>query len=303
MEETSRSSKHRILMVDDNPSIHEDFQKVLLTNSNTESQIAEKAAALFGGEEEFNSHYSLEFEMDSAFQGQEALTMVIRALEEKRPYSLAFVDIRMPPGWDGIETISQLWKVDPTLHIVICTAFSDYSLDDIIERVGLNDRMVILKKPFDNIEALQLANALTQKWSLQLETNDIYEELLQRTDKSERELETAQEHIRELEERVERLSKKAAAVEGDTPPEEDPPHPELITLEGVAQLKEFSSTLSQLLDQFEKILVSHANTVSPEEYETMKQQLTQLENGIHAFPKLSTTLEGIHTFISDLNKA
>jgi DNA-binding LytR/AlgR family response regulator len=79
---------------------------------------------------------------------------------------MAFVDMRMPPGWDGIETTLRIWELDPRVQIVICTAYSDRSWEDILGRLGRSDRLLILKKPFDNIEVLQLASALTEKWRL-----------------------------------------------------------------------------------------------------------------------------------------
>src|SRR6185312_12690910 len=106
------------------------------------------------------------FEVDSAFQGQEGLEMVRKAVAEGRPYPLAFVDVRMPPGWDGIETVARIWKEYPDLQVVICTAYSDYSWDDMLKNLGRTDRLVILKKPFEVIEVLQLAEALTEKWNL-----------------------------------------------------------------------------------------------------------------------------------------
>ena len=92
--------------------------------------------------------------------------MVKRAAEEGDHYALAFVDIRMPPGWDGVETISHLWECRPDLQIVICTAYSDYSWVEMIRKLGYSPNLVVLKKPFDNIEVLQLAHALTEKWHL-----------------------------------------------------------------------------------------------------------------------------------------
>ena len=71
----------------------------------------------------------------------------------------------MPPGWDGIETIARLWQVDPDLQTVICTAFADYSWDEMIGKLGQSDRLLILKKPFDPIEVQQLASALVEKWN------------------------------------------------------------------------------------------------------------------------------------------
>ena len=69
---------------------------------------------------------------------------------------MAYVDVRMPNGWDGIETISRIWQEFPELQVVICTAFSDYSWEEIQERLGHSDRFLILKKPFDNLEVRQL---------------------------------------------------------------------------------------------------------------------------------------------------
>lgn len=88
------------------------------------------------------------------------------AVEEGRPYALAFTDMRMPPGWDGLETIEKLWAVDPNLQIALCTAYSDYSWEAMAERLEFGDQLLILKKPFDTLEIRQMANALTWKWQL-----------------------------------------------------------------------------------------------------------------------------------------
>ena len=81
---------------------------------------------------------------------------------------MAFVDVRMPPGWDGVETIARIWEVYPELQIVVCTAYSDYSWEEMRAKVGQPDNLVVLKKPFDNVEVQQLAHALTKKWLLNL---------------------------------------------------------------------------------------------------------------------------------------
>jgi len=156
-------NNRRILIVDDNESIHSDFQKILVKDSDS-AAIDNDEADLFGTADMPSVVES--FDIDSAYQGQEALAKVQSAVLAERPYAMAFVDIRMPPGWDGIETVAQLWPVDPNLQIVICTAYSDYSWDEMIEKLGLCDRLLILKKPFDNIEVLQLANALCEKSNL-----------------------------------------------------------------------------------------------------------------------------------------
>ncbi len=152
---------HRLLVIDDNPRIHEDIRKILCPAAAADD-LSEDAAALFGAAP--GSTQLSNFEIDSAHQGQEGLALVEKAMAEGRPYSMAFVDVRMPPGWDGIETIQHIWKCHPDLQVVICTAYSDHSWDEIISRLGKSDSLLILKKPFDNVEVLQLAHALTKKW-------------------------------------------------------------------------------------------------------------------------------------------
>lgn len=159
MDDTNR----RILVVDDNPSIHHDFQRIL--QIETEWETLELArSALFDEAIRLPSHEP--FDVDCVDQGEAAFAMVQTACKEGRPYAVAFVDMRMPPGWDGLETIEHLWKVDASLQVVICTAYCDQPWDEIRERIGRTDRLLILQKPFNGIEALQLATALCRKWDL-----------------------------------------------------------------------------------------------------------------------------------------
>jgi PAS domain S-box-containing protein len=155
---------HRILIVDDNPAIHEDFRKILHPTRRDKSDIKDLKAALF--DDTPKAAAEAEFELVSAFQGYEALEMVKQSLAGNRSYSMVFLDVRMPPGWDGIETAARLWNVDPDLQIVICTAYSDYSWDEMRAKLDKPDSLVILKKPFDNVEVQQLAHAMTKKWLL-----------------------------------------------------------------------------------------------------------------------------------------
>src|SRR5438046_1354489 len=184
---TSQPHNHRILIIDDNPSIHEDFRKIL---GPADAKLAEERdateASLFGDHAGASSAQN--FRIDSAFQGQEGLEKVRAACAEGAPYAMAFVDVRMPPGWDGIETIARIWEVDPDLQIVICTAYSDYSWDEMIARFGCSDRLVILKKPFDVVEVLQLANALTEKWRVTQQAKGRLEDLEQMVNKRTRDL-------------------------------------------------------------------------------------------------------------------
>ena len=162
MTATVYAGNRRILIVDDNEAIHEDFRKVLTLGSAGVAGLADMEAALFG--ERAEQDHS--FELESAYQGEDALARVVAALAEQRPYALAFIDTRMPPGWDGVETIDRLWQVDPKLQVALCTAYSDYSWEALSQRLNLGDRLLILKKPFDNIEIRQMASALTMKWQM-----------------------------------------------------------------------------------------------------------------------------------------
>jgi CheY-like chemotaxis protein len=155
---------NRILIIDDNASIHEDFRRILAQEQDGNAGLDLVKAQVLGEGPAASPHSG--FVMDSAFQGQEGLAMAKRAAEEGNPYALAFVDVRMPPGWDGVETIGHLWKCCPELQIVICSAYSDYSWEEMIHQLGHSPNLVVLQKPFDNIEVLQLAHALTEKWRL-----------------------------------------------------------------------------------------------------------------------------------------
>src|SRR5882672_6096684 len=155
---------HRILVIDDNSAIHDDIRKILARPKPGSTSLVDEEAMLFG--EPAESTNSASFEIDSALQGQEGLDLVRKSLQAGQPYAMAFVDVRMPPGWDGVETIGRIWQVYPELQVVICTAYSDYSWKDITSQFGHSDNVLILKKPFDNIEVLQMAHALTQKWFL-----------------------------------------------------------------------------------------------------------------------------------------
>jgi two-component system, cell cycle sensor histidine kinase and response regulator CckA len=155
----------RIISIDDSPDMHELYRKALFSD---DAETRQKAGAEAG---------LPSFALDCASQGREALEMVSRARQAGRPYAVAFVDMRMPPGWDGIETIEQLWKADPALETVICTAFIDFSAADILRRLRRTDQVLLLKKPFDDIEVRLLAFALAEKWRLAREAQSHFDNL------------------------------------------------------------------------------------------------------------------------------
>ena len=157
------TANRRILIIDDNRAIHQDFTKILGPGDAPDSKLTALEDELFG--EAAPAVQKEGFDITSAFQGEEAFAMVRAAEGDGRPFAMAFVDVRMPPGWDGIETISRIWEVSPNMQTVICTAYSDYSWEQIIGRLGKSDRLLILRKPFDPVEVQQFACNLTEKWS------------------------------------------------------------------------------------------------------------------------------------------
>ncbi len=155
----------RILIVDDNAQVHEDFKKTLLGGA-TEQKLSAVEDALFGESSSQPAQQRNSYQIDSAFQGQEALEKVRQAKATGKPYALIFMDMRMPPGWDGLETIQKIWSEDPKIEIAICSAYSDYPWDEIVSHLGITDRLLFLKKPFEMVEVQQMALALVQKWNL-----------------------------------------------------------------------------------------------------------------------------------------
>jgi predicted signal transduction protein with EAL and GGDEF domain len=153
----------RILIVDDNRAIHEDFRKILGRAAGTRDELHALDAELFGTVAESAEEA---FELDSAYQGEEAIDKVRRARADGRGYALLFVDVRMPPGLDGIETTARLLREDPDVSIVICSAYSDHTWEEMTSAFGRTDRVLILKKPFDTVEVRQLAHALQRRWEL-----------------------------------------------------------------------------------------------------------------------------------------
>ena len=164
MSNADQEMVHRILIIDDNPSIHKDFETILIEEEESTSLHALRTE-VFGEETTDRTPKSL-YELNFASQGEEGCRKVDQACAEGRPYELAFVDMRMPPGWDGLKTIEQMWRIDPDVQVVICTAYSDYSWGEITDRLGKSENLLILKKPFDSAEVAQLASALTEKWVL-----------------------------------------------------------------------------------------------------------------------------------------
>ena len=197
----------RILIVDDNESIHEDFRKVLIVEKSEDHEaLDELESELFGDNETENpvvQEESVTYQVDSAHQGQEALAMVEKATDEGRPYAMIFMDVRMPPGWDGIETISHIWIKHPYIEMVLCTAYSDYTWDDIVEKLGCTDKLLFLRKPFDAVAVQQMALSLIKKWNLGNQARHYVQNLEYEVEQRTQQLQSL---LKELESKNEKLN-------------------------------------------------------------------------------------------------
>jgi len=187
------SSSRRILIIDDNQNIHDDYRKILDSRGGERREEPASMVAFFdepAPQENQDAPAPFHVTVDSALQGQEGFAMVKKAIAQANPYSLAFVDIRMPPGWDGLKTVQEIWKIAPDLQIVICSAYSDNSFQKTCSKLGRSDSLLILKKPFEAVEVYQIAIAMTEKWILsrqaRLRQQDLEKLVLERTRRLQR---------------------------------------------------------------------------------------------------------------------
>lgn len=163
-------SVFRILIVDDTADIHQDIRKVLAWHkAPAPASLKSLESELFedGEAPKEESEISLpQLRFDSAFQGAQAIQMFEKALQEKDPYHLIFMDVRMPPGMDGVEAAQQIWKIEPDVGIIMCTAYSDYSIEAIQSKLGVSEKLLFLIKPFSPAVLKQGTIALLKGWFL-----------------------------------------------------------------------------------------------------------------------------------------
>ena len=272
----------RILVIDDNRAIHEDFHKILGANQIGHETLEEREALLF--DEPAPASRRQVFHIDSAFQGEDGLRLLQEAVQSGEPYALAFVDVRMGPGWDGIQTTSRLWEVYPDLQVVICTAHSDYSWDDMVEKLGHSDRLVILKKPFDNVEVQQLANALTQKWRLLQQSKVRLEDLEKSVSVRTEQLQATNEQLQaEIAERKQVESALRQSQEAIMQQER---------LAAVGQLSagvahDFNNILCIILG-YSSMLLDNSDDLGPKKVEALKQISTAAQRAAHLTRQLLT---------------
>lgn len=201
--------KKRILVVDDNESIHKDIESILMSSASGEMdhELLEFEKELFDTETvPENNKISFNYEIDHAFQGEEAVDMVRKATNSGTPYALIFMDVRMPPGIDGVQTIRRVWEKNPNVEIVICTAYSDYSWEQIMSTLGISDKLLFMRKPFDATALKQTALSLTTKWELQQESLHYTETLEQKVNERTEELKSLLDAYKKMKETAEQAT-------------------------------------------------------------------------------------------------
>ena len=153
----------RILAVDDEEAVHETYQAIFEVKMGDELDEIEKLMGIVVEEDESPPSDASRFRLDHAMSGQEGLQKLIEASEAGDPYAVIYLDMRMPTGWDGLETAERIREVDTEVRIVLITAYMDYSLTEIRQRIGVN--FDFLTKPVDVNELLQLTLSLAAQWS------------------------------------------------------------------------------------------------------------------------------------------
>ena len=259
MSDVEKEMTHRILIIDDNPSIHKDFQTILVEEEES-TNLSALRTEVFGDKNRKSIPKSM-YELDFASQGQEGCEKIRQACAKNRPYELTFVDMRMPPGWDGLKTIEHIWEIDPRIQVVICTAYSDYSWGEITERLGKSENLLILKKPFDSAEVAQLASSLTEKWILarqaSLKTEQLEQMVKERTD----ELTQINEQLKqEIVERQQAEQRQAELIkEVDKINNELKDFASIVSHDLKAPLRGIKSLASWILDDYSDKLDERAN--------------------------------------------
>ena len=159
----------RILIVDDQDDIHVDFQEIL-DKDNKKATSDDLADAFLTENSETNTTYMPSFELTHASSGDEACQLVRTAKEENRPFAAAYVDIRMPPGMDGIETIRRIREFEKNLEIVIMTAYTDKPVHEIVTSMGSLHKLLYIRKPVMTAEIQLITFSLVEKWNVEQET-------------------------------------------------------------------------------------------------------------------------------------
>jgi signal transduction histidine kinase len=154
----------RTLLVDDEPSLIDDYRHILGPPGETRDErlFDRLESDLFGSTVQHKRFP--EIDLVAFHQGREAVEAVRAAIDEGRPFTVAFIDLYLAPGLDGLQTATQIRALDPDIHIVLVSAHSNIHPVDMSERVPPTDQLYFVKKPFHAVEIQQLVLALSARW-------------------------------------------------------------------------------------------------------------------------------------------
>ncbi len=231
-------NNNRILIVDDNELIHEEIKSIITGEpASIDAELSSYESTLFGmnfKQCDPSDKIIIEYKIDDAYQGEEAVVMVQKAASKNRQYALIFMDLRMPPGINGIEAIERIWRINPFIEIIICTALSDRSWEEMLNRIGPAEHLRFVKKPFNHIEIRQLTAILILKWNMN---------------------ERARNLIKNMENEMEQRSKQLISMLSEfkkiSLEKHKPPVPELPERDGLTKLYTLFSLQQRLQEIFE----------------------------------------------------
>ncbi|CAM2006180.1 hybrid sensor histidine kinase/response regulator [Acanthopleuribacter pedis] len=296
---------NRILIVDDNESIHADFRKVL--QGGAKDKLRSVELELFGEDAlgpapKVHASYRL----DDAFQGEQAIKMVDIAAAENDPYALVFMDVRMPPGMDGIKAAGEIWQRHPEVEMVICTAHSDYSWSEMLTQIGVSDKLQFVRKPFDMVSIQQLALSLTKKWELQRQTQATIERLeieVQQRELAEGKLRALNEDLESrIEARTHEIQQKNEALQ-DALGHLREAQEHMVASEKMAALGGLVAGIAHEINTPVGIGVTATSHLTQKTNDLLEayQNKTMKRSDLHSF--LQTAREATHMIMSNLNRA
>ena len=165
--EKSTCNGVRVIAIDDEPEILQNYQNILdghnhRRRSRIETELFAEIEGVGAAEEVEEEKAEHSFSLSVAAQGELGVDLARQALAEGAPYSVAFIDMRMPPGINGLETARRLRELDDRIYIIFVTAYADQSVDD-IDKVIQHD-VLYLRKPFVSGEIYQLTRSQGRSW-------------------------------------------------------------------------------------------------------------------------------------------
>ena len=159
---------YRVLIVDDEDGIHRDFEDML--NPNRRQRLTAKLAeTLLDKVPDNKTSFLPNFELLHAVSGEEACDIICAAKASKRPIAAAYMDVRMPPGIDGVEAIRRIRQTEKDIELVIMTAYTDKPLPEILLNMEMLNKLLYLRKPFAPEEVQQITLSLVERWNVEQE--------------------------------------------------------------------------------------------------------------------------------------